>query len=71
MKKAVRFIVLILAIMMMFSFVACASRGAQDREDENLGGADTEITGTLNIRFFEGGFGDVWLRSVVSGFNKK
>ncbi|PWM49357.1 MAG: hypothetical protein DBX39_04950 [Bacillota bacterium] len=71
MKKIGRLFVFVLAMLMMFSVAACTSRGAQDREDENLDGADTEITGTLNIRFFEGGFGDVWLRSVVSGFNKK
>lgn len=71
MKKAGKFLAVALTALFAIPFAACSSRGTQGREEENIDGPDTEITGTLNIRFFEGGFGDVWLRSVVSGFNKK
>lgn len=71
MKKTGRLFVFILAMLMMFSIAACTSRGTQDRENEKLDGPDTEISGTLSIRYYQGGFGDIWLQSVVSGFNKK
>ena len=71
MKKTVRILVIVLTVLLLLSFAACTSRGTQDREEEKLDGADTEITGSLSIRYYQGGFGDIWLQSVVSGFNKK
>ncbi len=71
MKKTTKFLTGILAMTMLFSLAACGGDEGPTRTPENLDGPDNEISGSLNIRLVDAGFGTAWLYSLIEGFNVK
>ena len=68
MNKFKKILASILGCFMLFSMTAC---GNENFEGESVDDVNDVLSGTLNIRMFEGGYGTAWLDNVAQAFNEK
>lgn len=68
MKKARKIFALILSCFMLFSVTAC---GGEDYSNEVIDDENEILSGTINIRLLETGYGVAWLENVAVAFNEK
>lgn len=64
-----RWLILVIAVMMMMGVLAgCSSSGSSSSKSK---GGNGKISGTLEIQYFVGGYGDQWWKKVIKDFEKK
>ncbi|HET7578142.1 MAG TPA: ABC transporter substrate-binding protein [Bacillales bacterium] len=79
-----RWLMVILAVAMVFGILAGCSSGSSSSDDQGGSGqasggsgskggssSDGKLSGTLEIQYFVGGYGDKWWKKVISDFQAK
>ncbi|MBQ6921665.1 MAG: hypothetical protein IJQ66_01100, partial [Clostridia bacterium] len=69
MKKFKRVLALICSGVMLFSLAACG--GGEQYDKEVIDDSSDTLSGTVNIRLLETGYGTAWLDGVAAAFNRK
>lgn len=69
MKKFKRVLALICSGVMLFSLAACG--GGEQYDKEVIDDSTDTLSGTVNIRLLETGYGTAWLDGVAAAFNRK